>query len=266
MRYIAIQASVMKIELSRETYNRLGKHVVGFESPESVISRLLDFYESRTTTDKPQLVFIPSEEEFKACLVNQKQAWKIFQFIDGRESIEEWSAQQFGLHSNLMANIWSGALRGWKNKGIVRLTLMTEKPDKNPELLSNEKDVDMLEIRIGKLVKEHVDVIIDFCAKTPSHLELLKDIDWCKERFGLSFPLVLSSHEASKNYHERYWVREYSVNGQSYRFCSQFGGNSAVGTQTLSEYHGEKFLAYLNRFKLLKPVYANKKIKFIVKS
>ncbi|MEF1306260.1 hypothetical protein QTO17_30805, partial [Vibrio owensii] len=61
-------------------------------------------------------------------------------------------------------------------------------------------------------------------------------------------------------------VKEYSINGQSYRFCSQFGGNNAVGTKTLSEYHGEKFLAYLKSFKLLKPAYTDKQVRFIVKS
>ncbi|EPM4947192.1 TPA: hypothetical protein NJ372_003533 [Vibrio parahaemolyticus] len=257
----------MRIELSQETYLRLGKHVIGFETPDNVICRLLDFYESRTVTEKPELVFIPSEDEFRQCLINQKQAWKVFQYADGRVSTEEWSAQQFGEHSNLKSNIWSGALRGWKNKGIVRLTLTTEKPDiESFRFLKHEGEVDMVELRVGKLVKEHIDAIIGLCSQTADHLELLKNLDWCKEHFGISFPLIMISTEASKNYHERYWVKEYTINGQAYRFCSQFGGSNAVGTKTLSEYHGEKFLAYLKSFKLLKPAYTDKQIRFIVKS
>lgn len=257
----------MQIELSQATYHRLGKHVIGFESPDKVISRLLDFYDSRTVTDKPELIFIPSEDEFRQCLINQRQAWKIFQYVDGRISTEEWTAQQFGIHSNLKANIWSGALRGWKNKGIVKLTLTTNKPaGETFDVSTHAEDMNILEMRVGKLVKEHIDAIIEFCTKTTSHLDLLKEIGWCKENLGISFPLILSSHEASKKHHERYWVKKYTINEQSYRFCSQFGGNNAVGNKTLSEHQGEKFLAYLTAFKLLKPHYTDKKIIFIVKN
>ncbi len=38
------------IKVSDETYNRLGAHAVGFESPERVIERLLDHYEGKDDT------------------------------------------------------------------------------------------------------------------------------------------------------------------------------------------------------------------------
>lgn len=255
----------MKIEISEELYERLGRHVNGFETPADVITRILDQYELRNTEKRPDLVFEPDEEGFKKELLSKKQAWKIFEFDDGRKQIEEWSANQFNENSNLRGNIWSGALRDWKNKGIKQLTLTTVDPrDEGHAMHTNSSDT--IELQVGKLVKHHIDSIVEYCNRNAEHVNLLANKEWCTYHLGISFPLIMLSNQVqSDGVHVRYWIPEYTIQGQQYRFCSQFGGNNAIGTKTLSEYHGEKFLQYLKNYGLILQTYAQHKIRFIVR-
>ena len=41
-------------------------------------------------------------------------------YFDGDTSDGTWPPSRFTEQSNLRANIWSGYLRGWKDKGIVK--------------------------------------------------------------------------------------------------------------------------------------------------
>lgn len=112
-----------KIEISNETYERLGKLVIGFDSPENVISRLLDQAEGKTI-QKPELFFEPkNEDEFKARLLETKEAEITLYKNDGSREILHWNAHRFKPESNLRANLWSGQLRGWPEKGIVKAEL-----------------------------------------------------------------------------------------------------------------------------------------------
>jgi predicted CopG family antitoxin len=70
------------INLPNDLYKRLESHATGFDSPSAVIERLLDYYESKPEKNapnenapqlikikKPELVFHPSQEEFKENLL-----------------------------------------------------------------------------------------------------------------------------------------------------------------------------------------------------
>lgn len=114
---------IQKIELSNTTFSRLDKLAVGFDNPESVIIRLLDEAEGKTET-KPILTFVPSDEnEFKRRLIEVKEAEVVIYKNDASREIAHWKANKLGETSNLRGNLWSGILRGWKNKGIHKVEL-----------------------------------------------------------------------------------------------------------------------------------------------
>jgi len=111
------------IELSETTFSRLEKLAVGFDSPESVINRLLDGAEGKTEA-KPILTFDPSDEnEFKRRLIESKEAEVVIYKNDSSREITHWKANRLGETSNLRGNLWSGLLRGWKGKGIHKVDL-----------------------------------------------------------------------------------------------------------------------------------------------
>lgn len=257
----------MNINLSDKTYKRLAKHSEGFEKPEEVIEKLLNFYESRQTSTKPKIVFVPDEVEFKNLLLKKRAAWKLFDFYDGSSSIEKWIANRLTESSNLRANLWSGALRDWEVKGIKRLTLSISEP----KLITKEEEnmPKSIKVQVGKFVQEHLDSIVDYCESDPKHLDNLKNLEWSKNVLGLSsFPFLKpSSSVTEKESSEgRYWKRHTrTINGVKHSFCSQFGGNTMFGTQTLSERHGNKMLAFLKSNNLLLPRYQNSQVEFVVK-
>lgn len=250
----------MNIEISEEINQRLSTHRVGFETQEQVIERLLDHYEDKLNQDRPVVKFLPNESEFKRHLVQKKSAWKELHFNDGSVKVEEWVASQFKETSNLRANIWSGPLRDWKSKSILKLILSTEKPK------TKATDQGTVEIQIGKFIKAHIDSIISFCVINPQYLQQFIDAKWCHENLCIQFPLLMQPEQIKeKGLHARYWTAEYQIKMYSYRFCSQFGGSALVGGKTLSEQHGSVFVRYLKENGLLLPEFQNKDIKFIVK-
>lgn len=117
------------IRITDELYERLASRAVGFDTPGEVIERLLDKDAGlspgknigvRRATSKPQLVFVPEDEEiFKAGLIKNKEAEIALYKSDGTRNVFVWTASRFNENSNLRANLWSGYLRGWKKKGIV---------------------------------------------------------------------------------------------------------------------------------------------------
>lgn len=116
-------ANMPEIEISKETFGRLESKAVGFDTPELVIKRLLDEAEGKPES-KPIIVFEPADEtEFKRLLLNTREAEiALYKTDDSREMIC-WNASRFNEGSNLRANLWSGYLRGWKDKSIVRAEL-----------------------------------------------------------------------------------------------------------------------------------------------
>lgn len=112
-----------KIEVSKQTYSRLEKLAKGFDTPDAVITRLLDDAEGKSDT-KPSITFTPSDEqEFKLRLIDSKLAEVVIFKKDGSREISHWNANRLTPSSNLRGNLWSGLLRGWKSKGITKVDL-----------------------------------------------------------------------------------------------------------------------------------------------
>lgn len=118
------------IRISDELYNKLEKLAVGFDTPTAVIERLVNIHGNVDVSQekwagskalkKPELVFYPSEDEFKFQLIEKKVASVVLYMKDGSSESLEWRANRFSSDSNLRANLWSGYLRGWEEKGIVK--------------------------------------------------------------------------------------------------------------------------------------------------
>ena len=69
---------------------------------------------------KPILEFIPNEEEFSKKLSEKHFAKRIIYFQNGEQKEEEWDASNFNDPSKLRSNIFSGPLRDWEKRGIIR--------------------------------------------------------------------------------------------------------------------------------------------------
>lgn len=121
------------IRIPNPLLKRLEKYAEGFDTPVKVIERILDEYEEMKgitsvapstdvpeLTSKPELVFLPDEATVKANLASGISATVTLHYFDGDTSEGTWSPSRFTDQSNLRANIWSGYLRGWKDKGIVK--------------------------------------------------------------------------------------------------------------------------------------------------
>ncbi len=122
------------IHVSSKVYERLKGLAEPFETPTDCLQRLLDKHYGNSAGDgarrrarmpmpqsRPVLVFIPADEdEFKSKLIKRKQARVVLHKSDGSTDSLTWTADRFGKSSGLRANLWSGYLRGWKEKGIVK--------------------------------------------------------------------------------------------------------------------------------------------------
>ena len=116
----------------------------------------------------------------------------------------------------------------------------------------------MLEIKIGEFVKEHRENIIELCQKDLNEFNNLKDKDYSKKTFKLSYPLL----STEKN---NYWKdKDYRIENEKYRFCSEFGGSHIINDITRTERDGNLFLKYLEDKNLLLSKYKDEEIKFIV--
>lgn len=141
------------INLTDETFKRLEAKAMGFDTPEKVIKRLLDEVDGKTS--KPELIFEPSDEdEFKRQLIETREAEIAIYYADGKRKISHWDAKNFSSRSNLRGNLWSGYLRDWKRRNIIRaelailpIAVKTHKDDDN----DNTKDI---ALAIGLKYKE----------------------------------------------------------------------------------------------------------------
>ncbi len=154
-----------KIEIPDALYARLGQHARAFETPAQVIERLLDIVDSRephqigqenaptapaptpataslapasrTLRARPghlEIVFHPEDiDEFKTQLLEHRQAWILLIHEDGEQVLKRWNAFNFRPTSEVMANLRSGHLRGWRERGIVRAEVAIDKADLNLE-------------------------------------------------------------------------------------------------------------------------------------
>jgi hypothetical protein len=73
------------------------------------------------------LSFYPDDERaFKALLLERKVAYGALYKEDGTVEHVVWSAERLRESSNLRGNIFSGYLRNWKEKGIIRAEFSLE--------------------------------------------------------------------------------------------------------------------------------------------
>ena len=126
------------IRISDELYSRLESHAVGFDTPSALIERLLDSVEGIEKTDvddvgnKPTLIFEPQDEVlFKELLLRDKKASVLLHKSNGSVERRIWNANRITESSNIRGNLWSGLLRGWKAKGIVKAELSILSGDAN---------------------------------------------------------------------------------------------------------------------------------------
>lgn len=131
-----MNSNLVNFSISKCTYERLEKHAAGFnDTADRAINRLLDLVENSkesTAELKPELTFTEQidggyrgldSDEFKSRLVKVQKAEIVIHYADGSHKVKIWKASKFNNESNLLANIWSGPLRDWKKKGIVRAEL-----------------------------------------------------------------------------------------------------------------------------------------------
>lgn len=115
---------MIMVSITEANFKRLEALTIGFDTPDSVISRLLDQAESRPEK-KPKIIFNPStEEQFKTELLQSRLAEVCLHTNESKnQQYFSWEAHKLKPESNLKANLWSGFLRGWKNKGINKIEL-----------------------------------------------------------------------------------------------------------------------------------------------
>lgn len=129
------------ITITDELYTRLESLATGFDTPTNVIERLLEKQEApqaiATVEMAPtkrsfqlEVQFIPAKEDaFKKLLIQNKMAWVRLYRVDGSQETKLWKAQAFTHQSDLMTNLRSGYLRGWKEKGICKAVLAINPDD-----------------------------------------------------------------------------------------------------------------------------------------
>ena len=144
------------ITIPEELYTRLGQQVQGFETPADVIARLLDIVEgseagpSISSATKQEVAesslqkhevkplvfgklpinFYPEDlRVFKRELLQRRGAWVLLHMQDGSHELRQWNAHRFSESSDVLGNLRSGYLRGWREKGIVQADVAIERDD-----------------------------------------------------------------------------------------------------------------------------------------
>ncbi len=132
---------VPNIRITDHLYRRLEALASGFDTPARVIERLLDEHHplqdenlvpalAATPPRKPKLIFYPQDEAaFKELLLESQQAHVRLHKKDGTAEFKTWDASRFTTTSNLRANLWSGYLRGWADRGIVKAEFAIDPKD-----------------------------------------------------------------------------------------------------------------------------------------
>jgi len=127
------------IRIPESLYKRLENLAEGFDTPANVIEKLLNQYSDdglsvddleAIPSKKPQLVFYPeNDDDFKDLLITHKKAYIRLHKKDGTIENIIWKANRFSKNSNLRGNLWSGYLRGWKAKGVIKAELAINESD-----------------------------------------------------------------------------------------------------------------------------------------
>ena len=131
------------IRITANLYQRLGLYAEGFETPSSVIEKILNFYEEqkgikhesniksfdKTPTSLEIIYYPPDEDDFKQKLLQTKKAYVLIHKTDGTTEFKEWNASNMSADSTVNGNLRSGYLRGWKSRGIFKAEISTNRND-----------------------------------------------------------------------------------------------------------------------------------------
>lgn len=78
----------------------------------------------------PKIIYHPSDEHsFKQAFLQTKRAYILLHKMDGTKELKEWNAPKFNAYSNVNNNLRSGYLRGWRERGIIKAEITTNKSD-----------------------------------------------------------------------------------------------------------------------------------------
>lgn len=117
------------IEITKEVYSRLEKHVVGFDNPSSVISRLLDSFEKTDhlpETSEPSSSYQKTTQKNDGRLFNNKEIQRrvssIAEFLPEHELerlCEEYTSKElFGISFPLFIKVASAANQATKKQAV----------------------------------------------------------------------------------------------------------------------------------------------------
>lgn len=110
---------------------------MGFDTPQNIIEKLLDFYETKSDSMTPlvkvntdlqeaihlDIIYYPNDVQFKEDLLTCKEAYIKLTKTDGTTEIKHWNASRFTEESSVNGNLRSGFLRDWSKKGICKAEL-----------------------------------------------------------------------------------------------------------------------------------------------
>ncbi|TKB05529.1 hypothetical protein [Desulforhopalus sp. IMCC35007] len=123
------------IEISDNTMKNLKPLMRGHRSFDDLIDFLVVFYQHELglegfiePSSSLSIKFEPDNdmEEFKRRLLKVKKAWIQLTKTDGVIVNKQWVVTRLTENSNIMNNLRSGPLRGWKEKGITEAIVSTE--------------------------------------------------------------------------------------------------------------------------------------------
>jgi hypothetical protein len=134
------------IRIPETLYKRLENFAQGFDTPANVIERILNYYESNcseeavikqesqkgkiTKHSKLEIIYHPEGVDvFKKELLEKKQAFIRLFKDDGVTETKVWNASKFKPDSDIINNLRSGYLRGWKTKGIYKAVVAINEKD-----------------------------------------------------------------------------------------------------------------------------------------
>lgn len=206
------------IIVSDEIYSQLEKLAVGFDTPERVIARLMNGASSAdngVSEQRPELTFLPNETVFKNELLKHKRAQVVLQLINGDRDVVQWNASRLKPSSNLRANLWSGILRNWKDKGILSaefsvLSLDCQQEDNKLRLsIANELNWTLDEVQEYFIEHELISsddghpyyYLATFAEHTPKKLQEKGELNSsCQRHLDLSFIPEPDDNLSGNNY------------------------------------------------------------------
>jgi len=125
----------------------------------------------------------------------------------------------------------------------------------------------MIEIKVGEFLRLHIENIIELCKQDYNEFLNLQDYRYSNQTFGLNprYSLIQKLSEIkNRGIFNRYYKTNYEIDNDTYRICSQFGGNHLIQDKKASVYHGELLLFYFKEKGILQDKFVNEELKFVV--